>query len=189
MTSSKCKAKRAREHWTHACLRAHRQQIAKHKLRLSIYWDDPNELERICWACGGTGQKPQKCHIIPKSLGGSSGPENTIPLCPLCHDEAPDVNDQDEIWNWLASVQNVLTPFGMGRHAWLVELAQREAPYTDLTIYDVRRLRVVLDYWLHQTGLHCGQRGQGVLLKPSSMRWAAKKAIQSLVLPGQQSLF
>ncbi len=42
-----------------------------------------------------------RCHIIPKSRGGSDHPKNLVLLCGLCHSEAPDNVDPTYMIEWL----------------------------------------------------------------------------------------
>lgn len=83
-------------------------------------WGEPS-----CWACGKwcgekyNVQSPdetnfkalwnkvplQRCHIIPKSLGGSDDPENLFLMCTECHDLAPDTTSREVFLLW-ASKQN-----------------------------------------------------------------------------------
>lgn len=83
-------------------------------------WGEPS-----CWACGKwCGEKYdvksrnetnfsalwnkvplQRCHIIPKALGGRDEPENLFLMCSECHDLAPDTTSRDAFLLW-ASKQN-----------------------------------------------------------------------------------
>jgi hypothetical protein len=53
-----------------------------------------------CWRCGYVSDL-ERCHIIPKSLGGQDSPENYILLCNKCHQEAPNVKDNKQIMKWI----------------------------------------------------------------------------------------
>jgi len=68
---------------------------------IGIDWAD--KAHKRCWRCGkfSKSRKPERCHIIPSSLGGSNKPENFVLLCSECHKEAPNVNDKDAMWCWL----------------------------------------------------------------------------------------
>jgi hypothetical protein len=61
---------------------------------------DADEWHHRCWCCGNK-RKLQRCHIVAKQFGGTLRPDNVIPLCAECHDEAPDVNDPQFMWDWL----------------------------------------------------------------------------------------
>lgn len=58
------------------------------------------EAHERCWRCGYK-RKLQRCHIVPFSLGGSETSDNIVALCSQCHAEAPDVCDQNEMWDWI----------------------------------------------------------------------------------------
>jgi HNH endonuclease len=67
---------------------------------------DFDEANKRCWACGILG-KPrdpshlERCHIIPRSLGGEDIPSNYVILCRNCHMEAPDVVDPSVMWEFI----------------------------------------------------------------------------------------
>ncbi|KYG76461.1 HNH endonuclease [Roseivirga echinicomitans] len=93
-----------------------KSEIAKHwresifKLGLFMDWGEPS-----CWACGIFDNKHdiqdstlamdeifkvwdkqnylERCHVIPKSLGGCSCSGNIVLLCKRCHKDNPDTND------------------------------------------------------------------------------------------------
>ena len=60
------------------------------------------EADTICWRCG-CERKLQRCHIIPDSLGGKDEPSNFVLLCAECHQEAPNVEDKQFMWDWIKS--------------------------------------------------------------------------------------
>ena len=68
--------------------------------------------EARCFACGLDSKAEfsqdtkiakhlQKCHIIPKALGGSYEPDNIVLLCKHCHEESPDVADSTVLLKWI----------------------------------------------------------------------------------------
>jgi hypothetical protein len=82
-----------------------------------IDWGEPS-----CWACNKqilvetqelldngdfeeiwnrTSGHLQRCHIIPKGLGGSNEPENLFLLCPDCHKESPDTTNPKLFFDWI----------------------------------------------------------------------------------------
>lgn len=61
---------------------------------------DRAEAHEHCWRCA-CKRKLEKHHIIPKSLGGSDGPENLVLLCLQCHRNAPNVNNPQILWDWI----------------------------------------------------------------------------------------
>jgi len=80
-----------------------KQQIVDHwrtrqnEDELSVEWEDALE---HCWRCGHESNL-EKCHIVPKSLGGSDDVSNLVLLCNRCHKEAPNVQDHRFMWIWL----------------------------------------------------------------------------------------
>jgi HNH endonuclease len=69
---------------------------------LAVDWA---EAHKRCWTCGRKKWKRNfdRCHIIPRSLGGLDSADNLVLLCPRCHKQAPNVNDPSFIWFWLRS--------------------------------------------------------------------------------------
>ena len=61
---------------------------------------DASEALERCWRCGYK-RNLERCHIIPKSLGGKDVPSNYVLLCRRCHLENPNVADPDIMWDWL----------------------------------------------------------------------------------------
>lgn len=79
--------------------------------------------EPCCWACGRWWdtrydvQDPeaswdeirrawnrvplQRCHIIPRSLGGSNDPSNLFLMCRECHDRAPNTTSREAFLTWV----------------------------------------------------------------------------------------
>jgi hypothetical protein len=86
-------------------------------LGLFIDWGEPG-----CWACGfhygakydikrpdaGRGEilycwnriPLQRCHIIPRSLGGTDDVANLFLMCRECHDQAPNTNVPEILFEW-----------------------------------------------------------------------------------------
>ena len=73
-----------------------------------------------CWNCGEDKRsnseknkvRLERCHIIAKSLGGGFEPSNFVLLCSLCHREAPNTSDKNDIWHWLESNRNRYSFYG-----------------------------------------------------------------------------
>lgn len=83
-----------------------------------IDWGEPS-----CWACGefwngryditnsSASYKRilkvwekvplQRCHIIPRSLGGSNKPSNLFLMCKECHDLAPNTSIPEIFFQWV----------------------------------------------------------------------------------------
>jgi len=64
------------------------------------YGVDASEMDTHCWRCGYE-RYTERCHVIPDALDGEDTPSNYRLLCPDCHLEAPNVNDPDEMDNWI----------------------------------------------------------------------------------------
>ena len=64
---------------------------------LGVDWSEGHQR---CWRCGYE-RNLQKCHIVPKALGGSDGPDNLVLLCLQCHREAPNSSNPEYMWIWL----------------------------------------------------------------------------------------
>ena len=95
-----------------------------HEINLFIDWGEPS-----CWACGFHYNAKydinnvdaawenilklwdkiplQRCHIVPRSLGGTNNPNNLFLMCKECHDLAPNTNIPDIFYEWI-STQNHL---------------------------------------------------------------------------------
>ena len=61
---------------------------------------DASEALERCWRCGSE-RSLERCHIIPRSLGGEDIPSNYVLLCKRCHLENPNVDDTEIMWDWL----------------------------------------------------------------------------------------
>jgi 5-methylcytosine-specific restriction endonuclease McrA len=90
------------------------------ELGLFLDWGEPS-----CWVCGfhyeakyDIGKSDaawneilarwnkiplQRCHIIPRSLGGPDSPDNLFLMCKECHDLAPNTNIPDIFFEWAKS--------------------------------------------------------------------------------------
>lgn len=85
----------------------------------SVICDDG---EPSCWACGKpiqvetqqlldecnfkeiwnrTSGQLQRCHIIPKALGGSNEVDNLFLMCSDCHEESPNIMSKDIFLSWV----------------------------------------------------------------------------------------
>lgn len=109
-------------------------------LGIILDWGEPS-----CWACGfhygarfdikksdaswtemfeGWNKIPlQRCHIIPRSLGGTDEPSNLFLMCRECHDLAPNTSISDVFYDWARAqsfykrdadkIQEALRAFGV----------------------------------------------------------------------------
>ena len=96
-------------------------EARKDETELNVDWADAHER---CWRCGYK-TKLEKCHIIPKALGGSDQPSNLVLLCIRCHREAPNFPDPNFMWLWIkktpvAMAKNYPFAAGMYDSYWIV---------------------------------------------------------------------
>lgn len=90
--------------WIKACIKYWETRICESDLGV-----DFADAGAMCWRCArlrrhgkeSRGVVLEKCHIIPKSRGGTNGPDNIIPLCRACHDEMPNVSNSRAVWDWI----------------------------------------------------------------------------------------
>ena len=67
-------------------------------------WDKPE-----CMACGylsdywkdWTTSSLDRCHIIPKALGGEDEASNLVLMCRRCHQDSPDCSDPQILIRWM----------------------------------------------------------------------------------------
>lgn len=57
------------------------------------YEEDLNNHYRKVWNYKKVKSNLNRCHIIPRALGGSDEPCNLFLMCPRCHEESPDFID------------------------------------------------------------------------------------------------
>lgn len=140
-----------------------------------VDWGEPS-----CWACGWywngrydirdskAGMDKihkawertslQRCHIVPRSLGGTADPSNLFLMCAECHDLAPNTTNRDIFLKW-ARNQNYI--------ARLNKRFEQELESFELTIEMVSELLETVrgkefDSWMQEnTGLHFPQAGYG----------------------------
>ncbi len=134
-----------------------------------------------CWCCGSSKKELQKCHIVPKSLGGPDSPNNLVPLCSLCHDEAPDVKDPEAIWTWIANQQNSLSGLGLGRLGDLWDALPKLIEKYDITTE--AEGAAVLEWFsylsIEKATYHMGQlKHSGSYVKDSTLLWITEEAMK-----------
>jgi len=128
---------------------------------------DWNEADIRCWRCGCM-RECQKCHIIPRSLGGLDFTPNLIPLCAMCHDEMPNVLDASAIWLWIKSDHGV-----MHDTYWVM----RGMKESGLTLKQVARIKPrKLNQTLSRAGFHFGQNAGGIRLTTATLAWVFSTA-------------
>jgi hypothetical protein len=108
-----------------------RHRIRTKKTEIARYWlETPIGLERLpgncaigaelepcCFACGfdaarrgissegwGAWERAalDRCHLVPRRLGGDESPSNLVLLCRRCHRDAPNVGDAIYMLRWIA---------------------------------------------------------------------------------------
>jgi hypothetical protein len=144
------------------------------KLEIARYWgsidasfcEDTEELS--CFACGyfysGRYDKTpekiplQKAHIIPDSCGGKNEVSNLVLLCPMCHREAPMINDRDSFLKWIKARPHF---YLQRQNSLLVELNNygiELSKFADITCAD---FSLFLQNLRHETSLHADFEGLG----------------------------
>jgi 5-methylcytosine-specific restriction endonuclease McrA len=73
-----------------------------------IWWDTKYDVinPKATWdeCCKAWEKAPlQRCHIVPRSLGGSDEPSNFLLMCAECHDLAPDTIYPEMLFKWARS--------------------------------------------------------------------------------------
>ena len=131
----------------------------------------------MCWRCG-CERSTQKCHIVPKSLGGGDGPENIVALCAMCHDEAPNVADPDAMWDWIKKTGNNNCG-GLYDTFWTFMAMKSIALQKGLTIDEmVSKVNFEkLKNNIEKTGLHFGQHSGGSRVTLSTIEWVINTSI------------
>jgi Zn finger protein HypA/HybF involved in hydrogenase expression len=143
---------------------------------LSIDWFDA---EILCWRCSEK-RNLERCHIIPRSLGGSEEPNNLILLCKECHSEAPNVNDSTFMWLWLKAhaqpfyrtywTQRAIKEFELIFGAVDFSFIEREEEYTT-------HFRAMLSELFKNTSTHFGHGGR---LNTSSLAWLMHETVKQV---------
>lgn len=87
--------------------------------KLNFDWSDANT---HCWNCGDDKYRNsikkaslERCHIIPHSLGGYDVPSNYVLLCKECHSEAPNISNNNNMWDWIKSNYMPISLYGTYR--------------------------------------------------------------------------
>jgi len=84
---------------------------------------DASEMDTHCWRCGYE-RKTERAHIVHWAQSGYD-PQYDAPkyyrlLCALCHEEAPNVNDEEEMDDWIKSSAKVYNEHYMYNVYWKV---------------------------------------------------------------------
>lgn len=154
------------------------KSVSVSKEKIAEYWikNHPSDLSEIylnfdwadalcvCWNCAKETKYTQRCHIIPKMLGGSnSDPSNFVLLCDQCHREAPNVNDKNAMWNWIKSNKLPFSVYGVvyrGQKA-MIEFKKKHNISIMKVIWEIldgnistERVNEYLMKYNNKTGLH-----------------------------------
>jgi hypothetical protein len=140
---------------------------------LSVDWA---EAEQVCWRSAHK-RKLQRCHIIPRSLGGDEGPSNLVLLCAQCHSEAPNVADPEFMWVWLrAHAAPFYGTYWQERGIREYELIYGEKPFLGLAHSDelMQKVNVIAEEVFPKTSRHWGQ-GK---INPATWAWVFRQVDQ-----------
>lgn len=124
-----------------------------------------------CWRCGNESRL-QRCHIIPRSMGGPDVPHNFVALCARCHDEAPDVNSAEMMWAWIKATCSTLHGEMWARRT-VDGMRKQDVKY--LASMSIDEIECILRDAASRVGIHCGQGNQGAYIKTSS--WVASMSL------------
>lgn len=141
-----------------------------------IDWGD-DTAKNHCWRCG-CKRSLQKCHIVPKSLGGSDDVSNLIPLCAMCHDEAPNVNDPNAMWQWIKDCHGeVYNTFWIEKAFDEVKVNKKQ--FKLIQNKSKKFIEIVKNVYKN-TSTHFGQHAGGSRTTVSTWTWVFKQAIKEL---------
>lgn len=133
------------------------------------WWDTKNDLPTLPGKSVSSGwdKAPlQRCHIVPKSLGGADTVDNLFLMCKECHDLAPNTPSRNAFLKWASKQHWTVRMFGKIN--------------SDLSTFDFE----VQDYeWILSTlqddafkkwaedkiGLHRNQQDQGIQITASTL--------------------
>ena len=138
---------------------------------LSVDWA---EAEKLCWRCAHK-RLLQRCHIIPRALGGDEQPSNLVLLCAQCHTEAPNVADPDFMWVWLrAHAVSFYGTYWQVRGEWEYEFIYGEKPFANLahSAELLQEVKGILAELFSKASTHWGQ-GK---LNPATWAWIMRQA-------------
>ena len=157
----------------------HSQYISE--LDVAPDWGDWETDWNMCWCCGQRTNHLQRCHIIPKSLGGTFEPHNIVPLCGACHDEAPDVIDKNIMFEWIKEQQNPMSGLGLGKYWHLYDTLLEGATklHEKYGEIDEDKLKNLIKINYDKTSIHGGQtKSKGLYYKNSTREWIMKRSFK-----------
>ncbi|MGK7942775.1 MAG: HNH endonuclease [Crocosphaera sp.] len=139
--------------------------------------------EPTCWVCGedwncrydiknsnASYEKAwekaplQRCHIIPRSLGGSNEPSNLFLMCKECHDLAPNTSHPEIFFQW-ARQQSVWERNGYQIKQALTSFDVSENDEIIYSLINLLKTQEFQDFLHLHAGLHRPQSGYSGLGK------------------------
>jgi hypothetical protein len=147
--------------------------------------------EPLCWACRDTfrgrhfvvAANPtwqhyvrawtraplQRCHIIPRSMGGSNDASNLVLMCATCHDFAPDTTDPAYFFDWMRAQSCYVRRWREFQDAMRSFGADGTDPQTARILSGMLADPRFNEWADARMGLHCSQRHGGVGYSVSSL--------------------
>jgi hypothetical protein len=128
------------------------------------FWDYE---EPECWACRRyadswtTWEKTslQRCHVMPSANGGRDNPTNLVLMCRRCHEDSPDTDLPDLIFEWMRlkpkMILGRITPNEWQRTSELCQTAVSKNPGFSPTL-DMVSLAFAAVCEQHNPGQHFG---------------------------------
>jgi hypothetical protein len=108
----------------------------------------------------------QRCHIVPRSLGGSDEPDNLFLMCRECHDRTPNTISRDAFFKWvdgqncfkrgMTQVREEMDAFGV---------SDEEALELGDLVHSEEFKNWAQDKW----GIHMSQSGHGAKITMSTL--------------------
>lgn len=141
---------------------------------LTVDWADACER---CWRCGYKCAL-DRCHIVPRSLGGLDEPSNLVLLCARCHRDAPNAADPNFMWMWLrAEAFPFYDSFWTDRGFKEYEKIFGRRAFSGMTDPNLTaRIGEALRTQLNKTTIHFGE-GR---LNPSTIAWVIASVEQMI---------
>ena len=127
------------------------------------WWDDKYDIKKVYASMEEIkehwNRAPlQRCHIIPKSLGGSDDVSNLFLMCSECHDLAPDTTSREMFFKWVNTqnwlkrkfdrLKDALDSFGLN---------EKDVEELAVTLATMKDKKVLSE----KMGIHFNQNGKG----------------------------
>lgn len=123
---------------------------------LGVDWAEAHER---CWRCAYRSAL-ERCHIVPRAMGGPDDVSNLILLCGRCHREAPNVSDPRFMWIWLrATCVPVYGFYWMARGMEEFEVMFGRAPFKGPAFQAIDEQAAIEDFRsrIEQCTIHFGE--------------------------------